>query len=74
VRQLIRDNDCGYLYSDQSSSAYRNLLLEILADRQTLERRKKAARALYQERFRAESVYGDFRDYLFEVAAAHSRV
>ena len=42
VRQLIRDNDCGYVYSDQSSSAYRNLLLEILADRQTLERRKKA--------------------------------
>ena len=74
VRQLIRDNDCGYLYSDQSSLAYRNLLLEILADRQTLERRKKAARTLYQERFRAESVYGDFRDYLFEVAAAHRKV
>ena len=74
VRQLIRDNDCGYLYPDQSSSAYRNLLLEILADRQTLERRKKAARTLYQERFRAEAVYGDFRDYLFEVAAAHRRV
>jgi glycosyltransferase involved in cell wall biosynthesis len=71
VRQLIRDNNCGYLYSDQSSSAYRNLLLEILADRQTLERRKKAARALYHERFRAESVYADFRDYLFEVAATH---
>ena len=74
VRQLIRDNDCGYLYSDQSSSAYRNLLLEILADRQTLERRKKAARTLYQERFRAESVYDDFRDYLLEVAAAHRKV
>jgi glycosyltransferase involved in cell wall biosynthesis len=73
VRQLIRDNDCGYLYSDQSSSEYRNLLLEILADRQTLERRKMAARTLYQERFRAESVYGDFRDYLFEVAEAHRR-
>jgi glycosyltransferase involved in cell wall biosynthesis len=71
VRQLISENDCGYLYSDQSASAYRNLLLEILADRQTLERRKKAARRLYQERFRAESVYGDFRDYLFEVVAAH---
>jgi glycosyltransferase involved in cell wall biosynthesis len=71
MRQLISENDCGYLYSDQSASAYRNLLLEILADRQTLERRKKAARRLYQERFRAESVYGDFRDYLFEVVAAH---
>jgi hypothetical protein len=29
---------------------------------------------LSQERFRAESVYDDFRDYLFEVAAAHRRV
>jgi glycosyltransferase involved in cell wall biosynthesis len=74
VRQLISDNDCGYLYSDQSSLAYRNLLLEILADRQTLERRKKAARTLYQERFRAEAVYGEFRDYLFKVAAAPRRV
>ena len=74
VRQLISDNDCGYLYSDQSASSYRNLLLEILADRQTLERRKKAARKLYQEQFRAESVYGDFKDYLFEVVAAHRRV
>jgi glycosyltransferase involved in cell wall biosynthesis len=74
VRQLIGDNDCGYHYADQSSAAYRNLLLEILADRQTLERRKKAARKLYQERFRAESVYGDFKDYLFEVAAAHRKV
>lgn len=73
VRQLISDNDCGYLYSDQNSSAYRDLLLEILADRQTLERRKKAAHTLYQKRFRAESVYGDFRDYLFEVVAAHRR-
>ena len=70
VRQLIRDNDCGYLYSDQSSSAYRNLLLEILVDRQTLVRRKKAARALYQELFRAQAVYGAFSDYLFEVATA----
>ena len=74
MRHLIGDNDCGYLYPDQSSSAYRNLLLEILADRQTLERRKKAARTLYQERFRAEAVYGDFKDYLFEVAAAHRKV
>ena len=74
VKHLIGDNDCGYLYPDQSSSAYRNLLLEILADRQTLERRKKAARTLYQERFRAEAVYGDFKDYLFEVAAAHRKV
>jgi glycosyltransferase involved in cell wall biosynthesis len=74
VRQLIRDYDCGYHYSDQSSPAYRDLLLEILADRQTLERRKKAARALYLEQFRAESVYGDFRDHLFRVAAAHFRV
>ena len=74
VRQLISDNDCGYLYSDQSASSYRNLLLEILADRQTLERRKKAARKLYQEQFRAESVYGDFKDYLFEVVVAHRRV
>jgi hypothetical protein len=74
VKQLICQNDCGYLYSDQSSSAYRDLLLEILADRQTLERRKRAARTLYQERFRAESVYGDFTDYLFEVVAAHRRV
>ncbi|MBV8193142.1 MAG: glycosyltransferase [Alphaproteobacteria bacterium] len=74
VRQLIRDNDCGYLYSAQSAPAYRNLVLEILADRETLARRKKAARALYAERFRAESVYGDFRDYLFEVAAAHRSV
>ncbi|WIM13727.1 glycosyltransferase [Enhydrobacter sp.] len=73
VRQLIRDYDCGYHYADQSSSAYRDLLLEILADRPTLERRKKAARTLYQERFRAESVYGDFRDYLFAVAATHSK-
>jgi len=70
VRKLIGDNDCGYVYSDQSSSAYRNLLLQILADRHTLERRKTAARTLYQERFQAESVYGDFRDYLFEVVAA----
>jgi glycosyltransferase involved in cell wall biosynthesis len=74
VRQLIDNNDCGYLYPDQSSSAYRNLLLEILANKQTLERRKRAAHALYQEQFRAEAVYGDFRDYLFEVAAAHRRV
>jgi glycosyltransferase involved in cell wall biosynthesis len=74
VRQLISDNDCGYLYSDQSSSAYRNLLLEILADRQTLERRKKAARTLYQEQFRAEAVYSEFTDYLFKVAAAPCRV
>jgi glycosyltransferase involved in cell wall biosynthesis len=73
VRQLISDNDCGYIYSDQSSSSYRDLLLEILADRQTLERRKNAARTLYQERFRAESVYADFRDHLFEVVAAHRR-
>ena len=73
VRQLISDNDCGYIYSDQSSTAYRDLLLEILADRHTLERRKKAARTLYQERFRAESVYADFRDHLFEVVAAHRR-
>ena len=71
VRQLIRDNDCGYLYSDQSSSAYRNLVLDILSDKPTLERRKKAARALYEERFRAEAVYGEFADYLLEVVAAH---
>jgi glycosyltransferase involved in cell wall biosynthesis len=74
VRRLIRNYDCGYLYPDQNSSAYRKLLLDILADRRTLERRKKAARTLYQERFRAESVYGDFKDYLFEVAAAHRKV
>src|SRR5262249_17820310 len=74
VRQLISGNDCGYLYSDQSSSAYRDLLLEILGDRQTLERRKRAARTLYQERFRAAAVYGEFRDYLFEVAAAPHRI
>jgi len=73
VRRLIRSYDCGYLYPDQSSSAYRKLLLDILVDRQTLERRKKAARTLYRERFRAESVYGDFKDYLFEVAAAHRK-
>jgi glycosyltransferase involved in cell wall biosynthesis len=73
VRQLIVDNNCGYLYASQSAPSYRNLLLEILADRQTLERRKKAARKLYQERFRADSVYGDFTDYLFEVVAAHRR-
>ena len=39
-----------------------------------IRRGKKAARKLYQERFRAESVYGDFKDYLFEVAAAHRKV
>jgi glycosyltransferase involved in cell wall biosynthesis len=74
VKQLILDDDCGYFYPEQSSSAYRNLLLEILADRPTLERRKKAARALYQKRFRAESVYGDFTDYLFQVGQAHRKV
>jgi glycosyltransferase involved in cell wall biosynthesis len=74
VRQLICDNDCGYFYSDQSSSGYRNLLLDILADRPSLERRKMAARTLYEKRFRAESVYGDFGNYLFEVAAAHRKV
>jgi hypothetical protein len=73
VRRLIRSFDCGYLYPDQNSSAYRKLLLDILADRQTLERRKKAARTLYQERFRAETVYADFKDYLFEVVAAHRK-
>lgn len=74
VRQLISDNDCGYLYPDQSSSAYRKLLLEILADRPTLERRKKAAHTLYQGRFRANSVYDEFKDHLFEVAMAHRGV
>jgi len=68
LKQLILKNDCGYVYEDAGSPAFRNLLIDVLADRDTMRRRKQAAFALYQSQFRAESTYIAFADYIERVA------
>lgn len=70
IRRLIDENDCGYFYPDQDTDAYRALLLQILGDKPALERRKQAARAVYEARFRGDTVYTAFAAHLLALAAA----
>lgn len=69
LKRLILNNDCGYIYDDAAApTAFRSLLLDVLADRETLRRRKQAAFALYQSQFRAEGTYTAFADYIERIA------
>lgn len=70
IRRLIDENDCGYFYPDQDTDAYRALLLQILANKPALERRKQAARAVYEARFRGDAIYTAFATHLLALAAA----
>lgn len=70
---LLHDNDCGFSYAG-SAGQLAGGLRRLRDDRATLSRMKAAARRLYDERFRADVVYGGMVRYIEDVARERPRV
>jgi glycosyltransferase involved in cell wall biosynthesis len=72
LRRLLHDAGCGYTYASQDVEDLKRALGKIVSERAELERRKAAARSIYEREFRAETVYGAFTDHVAHVATLGS--
>lgn len=69
--ELLRQHRCGstYTYGDVTSMAAS--MRAMLANPMELEQQGKRARALFESRFVAETIYQNMSDYLVDIAAEH---
>jgi hypothetical protein len=68
LKRLIDDAGCGYTYASQDVEDLKRVIGKIVSERAELERRKAAARSIYEREFRAETVYGGFADHVAHIA------
>ena len=68
---LLNQSECGVSYATGDSAKLVQLLSSLNADRDRLKRMGANARALFQNRFHAESVYPAMESYLAEVCRNH---
>jgi glycosyltransferase involved in cell wall biosynthesis len=71
LAELLAGHDCGVTYENGSPEELAGILCDLYDHPERLAAMSKNARALYEERFVAEKVYGQMSEYLEEIAAAH---
>lgn len=70
LKELLATHNCGLSYKNGNAAELESLITVLLDHPERLAEMSKNALALYQERYVAETVYGNMCRYLEELAAA----
>ncbi|KHD89998.1 MAG: hypothetical protein OM95_00265 [Bdellovibrio sp. ArHS] len=71
---FLREQQCGVSYAAGDSQALTAQLLSVLNNKSELSKMKNNASSVFNERFKAENVYGDMIKYLHKISLASGSI